>query len=91
MACLYREAQPNGIWEGSGNIICLDVLRSAHRYLQTIEVFLDEIATVSNPNTDFDRGCDALGGPLRNSAAAEHMARHLVERLGLLFQAIQAK
>jgi putative acyl-CoA dehydrogenase len=31
MARLYREAPLNGIWEGTGNVICLDVLRSMQR------------------------------------------------------------
>ena len=31
MARLYREAPLNGIWEGTGNVICLDVLRSMTR------------------------------------------------------------
>ncbi|MGE3651591.1 MAG: acyl-CoA dehydrogenase family protein [Reyranellaceae bacterium] len=43
MARLYREAPLNGIWEGSGNIIALDVLRAASRSPHSVPVFLDEV------------------------------------------------
>ncbi|MDQ4061238.1 MAG: acyl-CoA dehydrogenase family protein, partial [Pseudomonadota bacterium] len=43
MARLYREAPLNGIWEGSGNVICLDVLRSMQRDLGCIPAYLDEV------------------------------------------------
>ena len=43
MARLYREAPLNGIWEGSGNIIALDVLRAAARSPQSVPAFLDEV------------------------------------------------
>jgi putative acyl-CoA dehydrogenase len=43
MERLYREAPLNGIWEGTGHVICLDVLRSMQREPDTIEAFLGEI------------------------------------------------
>ena len=43
MARLYREAPLNGIWEGSGNVIALDVLRAAARSPQSVPAFLDEV------------------------------------------------
>ena len=44
MARLYREAPLNGIWEGIGNVICLDVLRSMQREPESVPALLDEIA-----------------------------------------------
>ena len=44
MERLYREAPLNGIWEGTGNVICLDVLRSMQREPETIDAFLGEVA-----------------------------------------------
>src|SRR5215469_10820333 len=43
MERLYREAPLNGIWEGTGNVICLDVLRSMQREPETVSVFLGEV------------------------------------------------
>src|SRR4029077_5909706 len=43
LARLYREAPLNGIWEGTGNVICLDFLRSMQRDPETISVFLREV------------------------------------------------
>ena len=43
MPRLYRESPLNSIWEGSGNVICLDVLRAIARSPQSLAVFLDEV------------------------------------------------
>jgi putative acyl-CoA dehydrogenase len=43
MERLYREAPLNGIWEGSGNVICLDVLRAMQREPESVAVLLGEI------------------------------------------------
>jgi putative acyl-CoA dehydrogenase len=41
---LFRESPLNGIWEGSGNVICLDVLRSVEREPESLKALLEEIA-----------------------------------------------
>ena len=43
MERLYREAPLNGIWEGTSNVICLDVLRAMQREPESLTVFLDEV------------------------------------------------
>ena len=43
MPRLYREAPLNGIWEGSGNVICLDVLRAIAREPSSLELLFAEI------------------------------------------------
>ncbi len=43
LARLYREAPVNSIWEGSGNVMCLDVLRALGRTPQAIDVLMDEL------------------------------------------------
>jgi putative acyl-CoA dehydrogenase len=77
---LFRQSPLNGIWEGSGNVICLDVLRAMARSPESVEVFLDEIDAA-------DRG---LGEPIRKELVdlddAEWRARRLVERLALALQ-----
>jgi putative acyl-CoA dehydrogenase len=44
---LYREAPLNGIWEGSGNVICLDVLRTLQREPHALQLVLAELATAA--------------------------------------------
>jgi putative acyl-CoA dehydrogenase len=86
---LYREAPLNSIWEGSGNVICLDVLRTIERTPAAIEVFLDEIEATAGE----DRRLDALIGHIkdrltrRKSADPEAEARLLVQDMALAFQA----
>jgi putative acyl-CoA dehydrogenase len=43
MARLYREAPVNSIWEGSGNVMCLDVLRAIEKEGQNFSLLLDEL------------------------------------------------
>jgi len=44
MPRLYREAPLNSVWDGSGNVICLDVLRALSRERGTAEAFLAEVS-----------------------------------------------
>ena len=46
MPRLYREAPVNAIWEGSGNVQCLDIARAIQRSPQTLEAFFAEVAAV---------------------------------------------
>ena len=54
MARLYREAPLNGIWEGSGNIIALDVVRALARTPETVAGFLDEVRPARGGNRRLD-------------------------------------
>ncbi len=76
---LFRESPLNGIWEGAGNVIALDVLRALAREPETVEAFLAEVR---------------LGAPDQAAelepqlaAADEGGARRLVERMALALQA----
>ena len=83
---LYREAPLNAIWEGSGNIICLDVLRTLQRTPEALEVFYAELAKASGANRHFDA---AVAGTKDRYAkgVAESEARQFVETMDLLLQA----
>ncbi len=87
MERLYREAPLNGIWEGTGNIICLDVLRSMQREPETVEAFLGEIAKARGANTRLDAYADDLARRLANPAALEPIARRVVEMMAFALQA----
>ena len=57
---LYREAPLNSIWEGSGNVIALDVLRAATRAPEAVDAFLEELALAGGMDPIFDRELDRL-------------------------------
>jgi putative acyl-CoA dehydrogenase len=86
MARLYREAPLNSIWEGSGNVQCLDVLRAIGRSPESLAALLAEIELARGA----DRRLDAALGRLRRdlaAPAAESQARRLVEGLATALQA----
>jgi putative acyl-CoA dehydrogenase len=87
MARLYREAPLNGIWEGTGNVICLDVLRSMQREPGCVPALLEEIGRARGVDRRYDAFVDALGDELRDLAKLEGQARRLVERIALALSA----
>ena len=86
MPRLYREAPLNSIWEGSGNVICLDVLRSMHREPASIALFLEEVDRARGVDARLDRFVDSLKGELANRDDLEFRARRLTERMALALQ-----
>ncbi|MEM9635926.1 MAG: acyl-CoA dehydrogenase family protein [Pseudomonadota bacterium] len=84
---LYREAPVNSIWEGSGNVICLDVLRALHREPTAISVILKELEGAKGRNDLFDQALDGLKDELSKPEDLELRARNLTERLALVIQA----
>jgi putative acyl-CoA dehydrogenase len=84
---LYREAPVNAIWEGSGNVICLDVLRAIGREPDSLPVLLDEIRSVSGSNDYIDRGLVELESELASHDTLERRARVVVEKMAVLLQA----
>jgi putative acyl-CoA dehydrogenase len=85
MARLLREAPLNSIWEGSGNVQCLDVLRAIGRSPESLAALLAEIELARGA----DRRLDAWMDRLRDDAMdrAEPLARRLVEGLATALQA----
>ena len=85
MARLYREAPLNSIWEGSGNVICLDVLRAMDREPMAVPAVLAELDAARGASRALDRAADALRQDLAEAQPAT--ARALTERLALTLQA----
>ncbi len=81
---LYRQAPLNSIWEGSGNIQCLDVLRALGREPETREVLFAELAA---GNAVLDAEVARIAASLSDVPTLEVRSRHLVERLALALQA----
>ena len=84
---LYRQAPLNSIWEGSGNIQCLDVLRALAREPATREALFAEFARVKGANALLDTEIAALGAQLADNTDLEKRSRFLVERMALVLQA----
>ena len=82
---LYRQAPLNSIWEGSGNIQCLDVLRALAREPETGTALLAEIDAARGLHPAVDAAAAELPDLL--AAATEAGARRLVERLAITLQA----
>ncbi len=87
MPRLFRESPVNSIWEGSGNVQCLDMLRAMHRNPESLESFMAELNLASGRHTAFDRKVDALQRELSDPQDVEYRSRAIVENMGLCFQA----
>ena len=87
MPRLYREAPVNSIWEGSGNVICLDVLRAIDRDEATVTAFLAEVDTTRGVNAALDAAVEALKSALANRKGLELQARAIVEQMAVVLQA----
>ncbi len=81
---LYRDAPLNSIWEGSGNVAALDVLRAMLKEPDALPAFLEECELARGANALLDAHLDRLPA---EPAEPEFEARRLVEQLGLAFQA----
>jgi putative acyl-CoA dehydrogenase len=97
MPRIYREAPLYGIWEGSGNVICLDILRALAREPDTVDAVLQELHAAQGSDSRLDgwlaqteadlTGC--LKQSLNNGGSeAQIEARRLAERLALALQAL---
>jgi len=86
MERLYREAPLNGIWEGTGNVICLDVLRAMQREPESVWVFLDEIRAARGGDARLDAYAAKLADRLADPAGLEPMARRIAEMMAAALQ-----
>jgi putative acyl-CoA dehydrogenase len=83
---LYRQAPLNSIWEGSGNIQCLDVLRALSREPQVLHALDAELNAVAGADAIYDAALRALRAQLA-ATPEQAQARRITERLALLLQA----
>jgi putative acyl-CoA dehydrogenase len=86
MPRIYRETPLNSIWEGSGNIMCLDVLRAIHKSPEALQLLRDEIAPGGETSPQLAAFADTFMKMSREELT-EASARNLVERLALALQA----
>nr|WP_249128630.1 acyl-CoA dehydrogenase family protein [Bradyrhizobium lablabi] len=90
IARLYREAPLNSIWEGTSNMMCMDVLRALNREKGALDAFVDE---VSSPGASGAGHARFLANLRDELARADHddegNARPLVTRMALALQAAE--
>ncbi|MFG2005477.1 acyl-CoA dehydrogenase family protein [Spirillospora sp. NPDC048911] len=87
MPRLFRESPLNGIWEGSGNVAALDVLRAMAKEPQVIEAFFTEIEQASGADPRLDEAVRDVKDSLTDIATIELRARRVVEQLAIILQA----
>lgn len=87
MPRLYREAVINSIWEGSGNVQCLDVLRIIQKTPAAITAYFNETALAKGKHSLFDQAWQQLHREFENLQNLEFRARYLVDQLAVVLQA----
>src|SRR5690606_41238357 len=86
MPRLFRESPLNGIWEGSGNVICLDVLRALAREPQALDASLAELDTTQGADERLDDAVARLRADLGDVVGIEAPARPGVEPMAPALQ-----
>ncbi len=87
MPRLFRESPVNAIWEGSGNVQCLDVLRALSKTPAVVETFFAEVGQARGAHAALDRYVDRLAQDFKDLQDFEYRARDLVDRMALALQA----
>jgi putative acyl-CoA dehydrogenase len=83
---LYREAPLNSIWEGTGNVICLDVQRALRNTPETVSSLLDELWLASGSDARLDSAVRSLETQLRDGTQEPGDGRRLAERIAVVLQ-----
>jgi putative acyl-CoA dehydrogenase len=86
MPRLYREAPLASIWEGSGNVMSLDVLRALMRSPRSLEVFFEEVEQAQGADARLDASVTKLKAQFTDPATLEQRARRVVEGMALCLQ-----
>ncbi len=84
---LYRDIPVNSVWEGSGNVQCLDVLRAVQKEPKSIEAVFNELDKAKGLNDFFDKFLLKLKDEFSNADNLEYRARTIVEKFALGLQA----
>jgi putative acyl-CoA dehydrogenase len=86
MPRLYREMPLSSIWEGSGNVMALDVLRALSREPGVLDAYLDELGEAAGADARLDAFVASLREELADPELLEVRARRVVERMALALQ-----
>src|SRR3546814_10596855 len=86
MPRIYRQSPVNGVWEGSGNVMCLDVLRAMVRAPEAVDAYWAEVGAGAGADRRLDDAADALRKELSDLDDIEARARRVVEQMALVLQ-----
>lgn len=89
MPRLYREAPVNSIWEGSGNVQCLDVLRAMSKTPAVVDVYLNELETARGGHALYDAYLNDIKQTMSKLDDFQYQGRFVVEKLAKAMQAAQ--
>jgi putative acyl-CoA dehydrogenase len=87
LARIYRQMPLNSIWEGSGNVMCLDVLRAIGRDSRCVDALAAELAPASGRHAAFDAFASRLKDDIAQTVLEEGGSRRLTQRIALAVQA----
>jgi putative acyl-CoA dehydrogenase len=84
MARLYRELPLNAIWEGSGNVMALDMLRVLQREPETLEIVIEELSSAVGGDRHLVAQLERVQAILQDPRRLDQRARALTESLATL-------
>ena len=87
MPLMFRESPLNSIWEGSGNVNALDVLRALGREPETLDAWITEMAEVRGEDARLDTAVDGVLTELADLADVEVRARRIAASMATCLQA----
>ena len=87
LARLYRDAPINAIWEGSGNVQALDMLRALSRSPEVLDAWNTELARTRGASNELDKAIQGVQQALADPDEVEYRARRTVDQLALVMQA----
>ena len=89
MARLYREAPLNSVWEGTANMMCMDVRRAMARDPRTIDALFDEVSPLAGQDARFDALAEHTRRLVHGAVQDEFLARPMTESIARLLQATE--
>lgn len=89
MARLYREAPLGSVWEGSGNIQALDLLRAMHKEPAALEAVQAELMSARGKDSRLDRYLGSIQEELGRPETLQLRARRVIEKLAIGLQAVE--
>ena len=87
MPRLFRESPVNAIWEGSGNVQCLDLLRVLSKEPEVIQTYFSEVNRAAGKNAFFDTAVSELKTQLADVDSLEYRCRTVLETMAVVLQA----
>jgi len=87
MPRLFRESPINTIWEGSGNVQCLDMIRAMNRNPESLDAFMNEVHRAEGKHPLMDQALIDLQAELSDKSDIEYRSRSIVGKMALSIQA----